>query len=739
MNSANTVSDSPFPPVESWKAAMMQLPVGPFFDILRSYLGDIKTPYNKQRLVDELGAFLSRQEIQKRIALLLDDADRRCIAAVGLLRSGTLQDLAVFFEGDYTFADLYGTLLNLEERLIIYRILEEGQPRLFLNPVLEPVLAPILYNGAILFPAQPIAGPQPAPPISPELVLGALLAWLSGTNQAFKADGNLKKKSQEELEALFALIGGSAAVVELIQALEYLGLLHIEEGQHHIDEDRLEAFAALDTGERLEYLAAALIAVDLELDATSRRLSRERLQSWARLCHRMLHSLQDSLLYGEQSLRRLWLVEERRQEERRRFGERSPSRQELSHCPGVEPLAFFRALLQAMRKSFLITPIGDGFARTHLPDTGPEQRPFIVCDAGYSVIVYPEIPFPDLCKLVRFCRFRELGQTMKLELFQEGLVRAFDRGILLEDIRELLERLSAKPVPQNLSWSLEEWSRRYASAALYRGMVLVLAPERRYIAEIDMVASHIERELAPGVYLLRNVDEALLVEALEKAGLDTLARPKPVGLSNTTENPGQEHPMPIRSSPFTRTSGRFFGRVGNRSALWQNGAGESSVSGIGLFQEQRQVAPQTETSGESADMEAGRNLLEALHATLERKTFTKEQKEELSARIERRLILDESQLVAAAVRYEKLEARGLDYVGKVRLAEQALSQGSLVELFWRGPRGEALRAIVRPLVLEKSGTEVMLRAESYPEGEVFTLPVGKISLLRRLKRSIFGE
>jgi len=91
--------------------------------------------------------------------------------------------------------------------------------------------------------------------------------------------------------------------------MEYLGILHIEEGQHRIDEGRLEAFAALDTVERLEFLAAALIAVDLELAATSRRLSRERLQNWARLVHRMLQFMQEAWIYPEQSLRRFWLVE----------------------------------------------------------------------------------------------------------------------------------------------------------------------------------------------------------------------------------------------------------------------------------------------------------------------------------------------------------------------------------------------------------------------------------------------
>lgn len=748
MNSPDTATAAMFPPLEHWKAALMQLPEGAFFDMLRSYLGDIKTPYNKQRLVDDLAAFLSRREIRRRISALLDQGDRRCIAAVGLLGLGTLQDMASFFAGDYTFADLYAIILNLEERLIIYRTMEEGQARLNLNPVLEPVLAPILEDASILFPARPLSDPLSPLRVSPELVLGALLAWLYGTSQLFKSDGSLKKRSQEELETLFASVGGAASAAELVQAMEYLGLLHIEEGQHRIDEGRLEAFASLDTGERLEFLAAALIAVELELATTRRRLSRERLQSWAGLVHRMLLFMQAAWIYPEQSLRRFWLVEKLRQGERRRFGEReSAMHTGLAPCPGVDPETFFGALLRAMEKASLIAPVEGGFTRIPpLPTgSGPDQRPFIVCDASYSIIVYPEIPFAELCTLASFCRLQELGQTLKLELSREGLVRAFDRGYRVEEIQGLLERLSAKPLPQNLAWSLEEWSRRYTSAALYRGMVLVLAPERRYIAEIDLVKNHIERELAPGVYLLQDINEEQLLQELAKAGLDTIARPEPSrsrGASrspNGEESPDAGHQALVRLSPFGKPTGILSRRSSGRDNWWFSRGAMPGISGFNITPGGTVPDRQSEPHGAGDDKEAGRRLLEDLHTRLEEHHFTREQKEELSARIDRRLILDESQLVAAAVRYEKLEAHGLDYVGKVRLAEQALSQGALVELFWRGPKGEANRAIARPLALEKSGSELMLRVEYYPEGEVFTLPVGKISLLRRLRRSIFGE
>jgi hypothetical protein len=803
----------------------MQLPENTFFDILRSYLGNIKTPFNKQRLVDDLAAFLSRQEIQRRIAALLDETDRRCLLAVAMIPSATLQDLAIFFEGDYSFADLYGFILNLEERLLLFKIINEGRPRINLNPVLEPILKPILQEPSLLFPTWPLETQpngsteadntsQTASTITPELLLGALLAWLSNSGQVFKSDGSFKKKAQEELERIFAQAGGESVASDLIHALEYLGILSIEEGIHHIDEDRLEAFASLDPGDRREYLAAALLAVELELDHTSRRLSRERLQSWTRLIHRILQYMHERWVYSEQSLRRFWLIEEKHSGEHRRFGEReSSSLSGLAHCPGVEPIDYFKALVKAMEKGCLIVPVANGYIRCSLPhgqefDSGQinhaEQKspvygtkPFIVCDASFSIIVYPEIPFIDLCRLGLLCRLQELGQTLKLELFQDGFIRALDRGFRLDDLKNLLETLSTKPIPQSLAWSLEEWERRYHAAALYKGMVLVLAPERRFIAEIDAVKDLIERELAPGVYLLRTVQESLLSEILEKAGLDTLARPEPSRQEPFRAEPSRQEQS--RQEQFRAEQAQYASslsepyRKGSRrpdeSSAQRTGSGVSSVNpvvarinpfarriGRARLEEDAPIpilsaataspaapAAQPELSTLQASAHRGgqvsvtapasqgeplraaapgdyaTQLLQELHAKLEAKAFTKEQKDELSARIDRRLILDECQLVAAAVRYEKLEARGLDYVGKVRLVEQALSQGALVELFWRGPKGEANRAIVRPLGLEKTGTELMLRGEYYPEGEVFNLHIGKISLVRRLKRSIFGE
>jgi hypothetical protein len=96
-------------------------------------------------------------------------------------------------------------------------------------------------------------------------------------------------------------------------------------------------------------------------------------------------------------------------------------------------------------------------------------------------------------------------------------------------------------------------------------------------------------------------------------------------------------------------------------------------------------------------------------------------------------------LVGGAVRNEKLEARNLDYVGKTIVAKQALALKSPVEIIWVTPEGESSRFMGVPEALEKRGGETVLALKTLPEGNEIRLPLGKISLLRRIKQSIFGE
>lgn len=57
--------------IAQWQEAIAALSDKQFFDTMRLYLGEIKTPYNKQRLIEQLAAFIYKTEhIQKALTLM---------------------------------------------------------------------------------------------------------------------------------------------------------------------------------------------------------------------------------------------------------------------------------------------------------------------------------------------------------------------------------------------------------------------------------------------------------------------------------------------------------------------------------------------------------------------------------------------------------------------------------------------------------------------------------------------
>ena len=47
--------------ISRWQEAIASLPDKQFFNTMRLYLGEIKTPYNKQRLTEQLASFIRRE------------------------------------------------------------------------------------------------------------------------------------------------------------------------------------------------------------------------------------------------------------------------------------------------------------------------------------------------------------------------------------------------------------------------------------------------------------------------------------------------------------------------------------------------------------------------------------------------------------------------------------------------------------------------------------------------------
>jgi hypothetical protein len=730
---------------EDWKSALLTLPDSSYFELMRSVFGNIKTPFNKQRLVDDLESFLSKKDIQEIIAAYIDERDARIIAAIAILEEPVPGELETFFAGEFSFAELHGVLLNLEERLILYRFhgRDPGAPefrgseapvrRLALNPLLEPVLSPIIGNRNALFPSEPLAASAGHSSFSvrsvtamhgsdagsgaavqglwDDRILAALFAFVADEPDFFKIEGGIKKKVLDDGKVLFdgldleALVGGLQALGLLRQSAE--GAL---EGLA-LDGPKLRRFMALSCGERREYLAAG-ICVNTNTPRPAFPLyNRSRLFPLARFISAFMGMLNPSRQYPKSTLVRLMDMLERSG-----FGRRGESSFAFNQG-GTRPRDsdFFDSILDALRIVGLLCPgPGDAYFRgvpkAHGPAGGAEV---IAMDTAFSCILYPEISFADALSLALFCLVRETGAAVRFEMTRESVVRGFDLGLDANCMIALLDRLSGNQVEQSLRWTMKDWETRYSGVSLFQGLTLVLAEDRRYLAEAEPVSSLIDRTLAPGVYLLSAEDRAGAIQALRRAGIDIVAQPpqgEPAGFEAGSGDGSSPYPPLSRVPRFLR--GGFH------------------------------PAPNGETMPEGSlspdPLQAGL-YKERFRRALEKLSLTRGEREELSARIERRMILSESQLATASVRFEKLEARGLDYVGKTSIAKQAIASKQLIEIVWSGRQGEENRAIGLPNALQKSGGETLLVLKPVPSGDPIRLPQGKIGLLRRVKQSIFGE
>jgi hypothetical protein len=230
--------------------------------------------------------------------------------------------------------------------------------------------------------------------------------------------------------------------------------------------------------------------------------------------------------------------------------------------------------------------------------------------------------------------------------------------------------------------------------------------------------------------MISSTDRTEAAKALRKAGVDIIAQPP-----STSGSPS--FPRTGRSSVFAGSGGRLRGYLSGSAA---------SGSFLSLLKTDVKKAGETSTPVHG-ETNAADSIKQKFHNVLEKTRLSDAEREELSARIERRLVLTESQLENAALRYEKLEARGLDYSGKAVIAKQAIESGSTLEVTWPGRGGTINKITGLPQTLEKKESDniLVIKVISREEGDtasvpgdVTRIPLGKISLLRRVKQSIFG-
>ena len=696
-------SASNAPAVLEWKEALLALSDKRFFELTRIYLGAIKTPFSKQRLVDELCAFLQRDDVRMNVLGCLDELDLKIICAVRFLSRPDRQRLVSFFAPSHSYPQVYARLLNMEERLLIFRGNEDSSSGYRINPLFAKELEERTPLSLLVSPAEPLASSQAegASPVALSPASGAAAAavfsFFANANVAITKGLKLKKKDAQTFKSAFPTLASPPDI--LVKALRRLSLIYVDgDGRIKADFSAWQAFACLPPLERASWLCAAASFPS----AGSTLLARK-----AALFALVARQLSPQEAYTGESARRLFILAEDSLETRdvallssqspaaggvSRFTsilQDSSKEEEGSAALSEAEAAVLFALLNERRGLFAVNV-------NLLKDERDIPAQGAVADSSFMVTVAPETPLKALLPAARFLLPERIGEAAAFRIERAPCVAAFAEGESAKDVEAAFKALGAE-LPQNVLQAIEGWSRSFGELRVFSGVV-ASASERLLplFREGGRLFYLVQEEIARGVFLLKGSSMEEIEGALKAEGVDFL-----------------------------------FG--GGKSA--------SGASRRFVFQMELPRARGELNSIESAatqPQDLSEEIQKSLLARLDAINASGYVRSVLEERIRQKTVISEAQLRADGIRYEKTEAGRLDLDGKRLLAEVALREGRLLEVETAEglpPDSEPQLFVVRPARADKN----TLFGALEPDGAPCAFLFAKAVRVRLLPQSIFDS
>ncbi len=700
-----------------WESTLFQLPDTLFFEIVKNYLGPLKTPFNKHSIINTLIVFLQKEETQRRIITLLDDRDRELIYLVLTLGVITIDDVITFFKNERKYLDIHRHLINLEERLILYRNRETGPQEIRVNPLLIPALkTDDGKTGFISWQPIPEHGPSAPLPWFSDQLSAAFLSFLFRTPALYRSDGKIRKKTEKELARRIPALLSSTPIGHrltlLTRVLTRCGLIEEKECGLYPSFSRWIELGKVERQKRHLYLwtkAVVLLLASMGVDIMEKE------------AYRFLHSFfsvfpSNALLDGEnlQKVIKLLLIT---------CGIRN-----FDAAVIIRPLEILGLLVPSARADEAGPP--KGYRRTVLPGEDEAKTGFMRQKGEPPLIVQPNFvltlkPWTALETALPTALIAELVQLdiyPRYELKKESFLRGIENGYTADEIVDYLERNSNTRLPQNIAFSLDQWEREFSNVTLYEGFVLTVEKEMQKIIEhSDALQPYIKATLAPGVYLLSHEEKSEWSRVLLEMGIRYLV------FKSGSDGVAKKE----QKNEF-------------QAVLEQFGSGQSGSAlkrdriEIGQFEISSEPAQRARPSCKDALEEKERLQCELLTVVKEL-DLPEETTEEYRARIEKKLILFPNQIYDQPEFGGKEEAKGLDYMGKVRLIEYALrNPDTLLEIIERTAEGKPKHITIQPEALVRSGNDLRLRGVEIPDGKGLSLRVEKMSLVRRVRGSLLG-
>ncbi len=681
--------------LQDWQDSISCLPENKFFDIVRLYLGEIKTPYNKQRLIEQLAGFIKNDSNQKNIISLLDEFDIKILCVIALISDSTRDTIVDFFKSEYSMADIYTALSNLCMRLVLFIQKDKFSNKEFyrITPLLWDNIKPYINTKHILCNKEKVStNIDDVFVLSPNFIM-SFISFIRMNGCSTKSDGTIKKNDLNRIEMIFP---GRAKIVQLLLNA-FINLSLIKEGpkSFEIDDVRFEMFSLLKESYQMALLCAASCS----------RFSKDGLKKESQLLLDCLSSIPDSGYTRSTILQLSFLVGANTSKQETSVPSRfsrmlEAARQESSFESAQVFSTIFDRMIDSAIEFGLLKNIGktEDAEEIYISGITSEESKndftkVLSLDSTYTVTLMPGLSLNQLLPLSNFLGVKTCKVVTEFEISRKSVSVAFDNGFTPESVIEQIKKYTNYEIPQNLDISIRDWYNSYSSALIYQGYVLKVTENNiNFVENNPKIRKLIKEKLAEGIYLLN---------------------------------------IPIDSdvSLFFQDSGlEFLGKIKNPNV-------DSEKIPFPLLKDGNSISFDDSNDSVKIDFSSAAQIIKEVKSEFEKMDLSKNMKESYMNRISNRLIISKEQLLRAYIRTEILEADGMDFSGKLHLLEAAVKDNDLVELKLPSTvnEGEFINIVGHPLGVFRQTNEAILRFQPESTNDIDNLLVGKITHVKRLK------
>lgn len=663
---------------------------------MRNYLGDLKTPFNKHDLMRSLTSMVMKKEVRKRIFELIDEDDAKLLTSVSLLKSPTISELHLFTKKFYSFLELYNRVENLQQRLLLCIEYPEKSGKkeekiIMLNPMLEQELKDSVLSSPLLFPSI-INGNAPGrQPWYNEQLLTAFISFLSANRTLLNDNGNKRKKAELKFQHVFSSVDGRLPESRLPQLLLHsvssLSFISVSGTDFSINYNQISKFGKLDYNERMLRTASTVVVYRLQDDAENRLPAVETV--YCLLSSLLLSFSRGTMVSREDFSSVLFLV-------KRNLNRSLP---EMSLISG-------RAVIDSLCLTGYLTEDETHLTFNFDPDDKPAEWEKLKIQSNSEISAPAGFPISEEITAAVCSEIQSCDITRSYSIEKKSFAAALESGLALDEIISALEDSSSGRIPQNILFSFRAWEKEYRSINLNYGIVMTVSPDRLpLIKHSPALNEFFLASPAPGVFILDPAKENEWRRAFAEAGFDILP-----GVATKAEPAAlpASGPSSVMNSPSNNTAPEPIEFYGNK-----------------------------EIKGNPA------SIIEDLSSRIGKLKITPENKDKLTARSQKKLILIDSQLKASDRPEERGEAGGLDHRAKIRLTERALELENLLEVTTAKDLGLEKR-LIKPLKLSKAENQVegkppvfIIDGIELPEETEVYIPINRISYLKMLKSSLY--